>query len=58
MINKIVACQLSSVSYESGRIVDGVPKFFHENCAAIVAAGIVLSYIVLYIYKNVPEVRK
>jgi hypothetical protein len=34
------------VLYESGRIVDGVPKFFHENCVVIVSAGILLSLIV------------
>jgi len=46
MIRKIVACLLSSVLivlYKSGRIVDGVPKFFHENCVVTVSAGILLS---------------
>ena len=28
--------------YESGRIVDGVLKFFHENWVMIVSAGILL----------------
>jgi len=42
----------------NGRIVDDVPKFFHEKCVMIISAGILLSYIVQYIYKNVPEVRK
>ena len=50
MINKIVACRLSSVLIKfckkSGLIVDGVPKFFHENCVVIVSAGILLPYIV------------
>ena len=28
--------------YESSRIIDGVPKFFRENCVVIVSAGILL----------------
>ena len=46
MISKTVTSQLSSVLivlYKSGRIVDGVPKFFHENCVVTVSAGILLS---------------